>query len=236
MKDIIFFPKDEAAEFLVPPPKPARNYTPEWYKKIPAFVDNKQEIEPFVDGKRAKFNTTAKMCVPFSDTFNFGYIQETWCDIFVNRNEDGTADVYFSSLPDLIEARDTLNVGESPDFYKNEFAWKIQWVPQLPKGYSVLYTHPLNHHDLPFYSLSGIVDADKFIYERDGNHPVLIRSSFEGFIPKGTPMFQIIPFKRDDWQSHIQESDPYHMIRSEVTRQKFWGGYKKFFWSKKTFK
>lgn len=235
MKEIEFIPKDEWAETLVPGPKPARHYTPSWMKKMPMFYDNNRRVEP-IQTQRIKFNTTAKMCVPFTDTFNFGYIQATWCDMYVHNSGEGRGDAFFSAYPDLLETRNKMSLEPVDEFYKNEFAWKIQWIPKLPKGYSILYTHPLNHYDLPFHTLSGIVDSDEFVYERDGNHPFLIREGFEGFIPKGTPMFQIIPFKRDNWKSVIRSRDPLQMVKGEVVRQDFWGGYKKLFWKKKTFK
>lgn len=235
MKKIEFIPKDEWAETLVPAPKPARNYTPDWYKKMPMFYDNQKRIEPITEN-RVKFNTTAKMCTPLSDTFNFGYIQETWCDMYVNDSGEGRGDAFFSALPDLLETRNKFSLEPVDDFYKNEFAWKVQWIPKVPPGYSVLYTHPLNHYHLPFYSLSGIVESDEFVYERGGNHPFFIRQGFEGFIPKGTPMFQIIPFKRDDWKSEVHSPDPLQIVKGEASRQHFWKSYQKLFWKKKTFK
>jgi hypothetical protein len=184
-----------------------------------------------------KANTTHKMCLPFTDALNFGYIQETWCDIYVEQNSDGVVDYYFSSAPQIMQDRPASKYHNyDENFYNIEFMWKTQWIPQVPKGYSVLYTHPLNRDDLPFYTLSGIVDADKFIYETDGNHPFLLRNGFTGLIPQGTPMFQIIPFKRDNWNSHEGEFDPDLQNKSINVYRKFWGVYKSDFWTKKTFK
>jgi hypothetical protein len=39
--------------------------------------------------------------------------------------------------------------------------------------------------------------------ESDINSPFIIKSGFEGIIEKGTPMFQVIPFKRADWQAEF---------------------------------
>jgi hypothetical protein len=33
----------------------------------------------------------------------------------------------------------------------------------------------------------------------------VIQKGFEGIIEKGTPMFQIIPFKRDEWKATYSE-------------------------------
>jgi len=33
----------------------------------------------------------------------------------------------------------------------------------MPAGYSLLITHPFNRHDLPFVTLTGLVDADSLL-------------------------------------------------------------------------
>jgi len=32
-----------------------------------------------------------------------------------------------------------------------------------------------------------------------------MKNNFEGLIPKGTPVIQVIPFKRDNWKSNIYD-------------------------------
>ena len=52
--------------------------------------------------------------------------------------------------------------------------------------------------------MPGIVDTDK--YTAPVNFPfVLNDANFEGLIPAGTPMAQVIPFKREDWNMRIGE-------------------------------
>jgi hypothetical protein len=230
-KEIIFYPKNLEADLAVPMPEPARKKWPQWFKDMPAFATGKPEID-----SNAKVNATEKMCVPFSDSLSFGYVQETWCDIHIEQKDGEFGNYYYSCGPQIIGARPTSIHKYDKNFYDFEFLWKSQWIPKVPKGYSVLYTHPLNREDLPFYTLSGVVDSDKFTYENEGNHPFLIKKGFEGIIPQGTPMFQIIPFKRDDWKSIRGELDPNLDIKSMKMNRKFWGVYKSDFWSKKTFK
>ena len=230
---ISFTPMSKEAKFAVEMPQPARHSIPQWYKDMPAFIDNKLSIDP-INGKA---NTTQKMCLPFADAFNFGYIQKTWCDIMVEQDDDGIISYYFSSGPRIIEDRiPSKHRQYGEDFYNIEFVWKSQWTPRVPKGYSILYTHPLNHEDLPFFTMSGVVDSDKFFYENQANHPFLIKNGFTGIIPQGTPMFQIIPFKRDNWKSVEEDFDPDTEFKAIRMQRKFWGVYKSDFWTKKTFK
>jgi hypothetical protein len=67
----------------------------------------------------------------------------------------------------------------------------------------VLITSPLNRLDLPFRSLTAVIDADVFYHilpdpmQGGGNYPFYLNRGFEGIIPIGTPMCQYIPFKRE---------------------------------------
>jgi hypothetical protein len=40
-----------------------------------------------------------------------------------------------------------------------------------------------------------------------GNIPFFIKEGFSGVIPKGTPIAQVIPFKRESWTSKCLASD-----------------------------
>ena len=219
------------AEILVDPPRSARKNTPEWFAKMPAFTNGKVKLD-----QNGSPNATLKMCLPFADSFNMGYIQTTWTDIMVSIDNDGNMGVTTAtSEPAILDGREHMSHKIPDDFYQQEFAWHSQWIPKVPAGYSVLYTHPLNREDLPFQTLSGVVDSDGYHHEADANHPFFIKKGFTGLIPRGTPMFQIIPFKRDDWKSSIVDYDSDHYIRATKVRQRFWGGYKEMFWHKKTF-
>jgi hypothetical protein len=112
----------------------------------------------------------------------------------------------------------------------------MDWYYETPPGYSVMITHPMNRHDLPFYTLSVIVDADNW------GLPVFVsfflKRGFRGVIPKGTPLFQMIPFKRDDWELEVvydsKELNKYE-LRAEKRRTDLFGHYKKTAWVKKLF-
>lgn len=234
LKQIQFLPKSKDAEQLVPMPKPTKSFIPQWWNSLPAFANGKGPAFR-EDGS---VDSTLKMCVPFSDTLRFGYIQETWCDIHLER-ENGSVACFFSGPPAPLSIRNFTHLDNSMfnGYSPIEFAWHSQWLPKLPKGYSAMIGHPLNRTDLPFYTLSGIVDADKYFHDGDGSHPFFIKENFTGIIPAGTPMYQIIPFKRDSWESikmNYDEVSAYY--NSLKLKRKFWGVYKNEFWSKKIFK
>lgn len=231
MKTITFRPTSKEVEALVPSPKPAREYMPTWFKKIPRFDNNKMYIDT---GGNA--NTTIKACMPFMDTFTSGYIQETWCDIYIKANKD-SFEYKVSGGPEIVSHRDLDKQYYPPiDSYNNrEFTWKQPWIPQLPDGYSMLYIQPFNRYDLPFLNLTAIIDNDKFFMENNTNHPFFLKENFEGIIPRGTPYMQMLPIKRDQWKSNVGEFDEMLSLKVGKIRQFFVGGYKKLCWQKKEY-
>jgi len=112
------------------------------------------------------------------------------------------------------------------------YAWNIKWGVQTPSGYSSIFIHPLNRYDLPFTTTSGIMDTDT--YSMGGEIPFFLKQDFEGIIPEGTPIVQIIPIKRDSWQSIRSKYDDRFVKNSLYQIGKtLYGGYKKLFWQKK---
>lgn len=221
-----------AHEFL-PEMKPAKKYLPEWYAKMPLFIGGKYKI-----GSNGNANLGAKACVPFLDSFMTGYTAELWCDILVTRDE-GYAKlqtVGTNQPPFTVRGGEGTFPMPTPIGYEEtHFAWINPYMLKLPKGYSCLITHPLNRYELPFQTLSGIVDADQYLLST-GRLPFFIKKDFEGVIEKGTPMYQVIPFKRENWTS---EQDP--SLRKEGDKKGFdfetvlYGWYKKFAWTKKEY-
>jgi hypothetical protein len=234
---IKFNPVSKLAELTVPPPKPAKNYLPEWYKNIKPFHTNPPEFNDL-----GRPNRTIKMCMPFADSMTSGYIQESWQDINieVKISKDGKTEFsyHYPTDPPIMSLRGSNSIISMDNSYQHlDLVWHPQWTPRLPKGYSALYITPLNRHDLPFYTLSGIVDSDSHIQsEKDSNLPFLLKSGFKGVIKKGTPLYQIIPIKRDTWDSKFNEFNEEENIKEvQRLRQYFWGAYKKIHWTKKEY-
>lgn len=225
---INFIPSSKEVEAVVPMPKSAKSYLPEWYKNIRLDKDIK-----FNDSAEPS-NINVKACMPFLDSLTQGYIQESWCDLYI-KVKDGVT--YMQSTgPEMLINRPHPGIQLSEVLAPHEFAWKMQWIPKLPKGWSVMITSPLNRFDLPFQVASGIIDSDVFYHTYAGNVPFYMKDGFEGVIPAGTPLYQMIPIKRASWSSYaVKYNEEVHMKRNHQIRKKFIGAYKKFFWQKKSF-
>ena len=137
----------------------------------------------------------------------------------------------------VVETHKTAQIKGMPmqkEFEEQPFKWNSPWLIKTPKGYSTLFTHPLNHFDLPFITMSGIVDTDS--YTMPINFPFILRSDFEGIIPKGTPIAQIIPIKRDSWLSEKLEYSEKSKFMLDDLRSKLSRAYKERFWTKKEYR
>ena len=220
-------------DYRLSPPKPAKAHIPEWYKKSPAHVDYEKDHK--VGSKMRENNKGIKYCMPFLDGLTHGYIAELWCDVQVYRTPKGP-EIHWEVEPSVLASREKTGQDFLPipaGHLDKHFVWKNPYSIRTPKGYSCLMTHPLNRFDLPFTTMSAIVDSDKFT--PPGNYPFYLREDFEGIIPAGTPMFQIIPIKRDNWTSELNK-DLYELGQKRIWKSiAHTGFYKNFLWTKKNF-
>jgi hypothetical protein len=236
MKKIEFITNNKNVLLGVSSPKPAQEYIPQWYKDSKSFfTSNSISFD-----KNLNMTKTAKLCIPVLDSMTSGYIQETWTDIYIERNGKEIKYVFADSSIPIFSSRDKRTIQNMPiptGHLDILFHWNRVWCPKVPNGYSVLFKHPSYRDDLPFTSISGIIDSDEFIL--NGKVGFFIKDNFTGLIPKGTPMYQMIPFKRDDWKSESrmledEEKDNWHRIANNITSV-FTGGYKKKYWKRKKY-
>jgi len=230
MMKIIFSPSTKEVERLVEPPVPSKLTVPRWYKQSPSFDSKNIKLD-----NNKVVNTTLKMCMPFFDAMAGGYIQKTWTDIFIGV-ENNDLKYSAATLPSILGVRDSVSIDITDNYYPAEFVWHRQWTAKLPKGYSLLITHPHNRLDLPFTTLSGFIDSDVFYHTPIGNIPFFVYKNFQGVIPAGTPMYQMIPIKRDAWERIIEKFDEekWSMLNHKI-RSKFFNGYRDLFWNKKQY-
>jgi hypothetical protein len=210
---------------------PSKVNIPEWYKKIPKWKNNK------IFEAQNGITPTVKNCMPFLDSFTTGYTINLPYDIYI-KNENNLLYIYSNpqimDLPKLREEVADLNVVPF-GHYPYECIWNICVSIKIPKGYSILFTHPLNRHDLPFTTLSGIIDGGMTL-SSDGNIPFYVKKDFEGIIKKGTPIAQIIPFLQEDWKrKKIKGIEKESKINNFQALLVFSGWYKQTHWKKKKY-
>lgn len=224
---ILFFPHEGYDQLLiknhVTKPIKAASAIPAWFKEIPRYQNDEKSM--FADSSTNYHNLTIRHCMPFIDSMTSGYFLTTWTDIYVRRDEIGDPVIGYKDLDvvtkfgvGLIQYQKYFksHLGDMPGFDPFLYAWSIYWRINTPPGISCLFTQPLNRTDLPFFTLSGITDTDKW-----GGSDVLnfaLKKGFEGVIPAGTPIVQIIPFRREAWDFKIVENPDFTRkpVREEV--------------------
>lgn len=188
-------------------PEPISKTLPDWYRKADRFAMNPETGEPIERPDSGGKIPTWKACPAVFDVMGSGYTYKTPCDI--EFFEDAAGDIHGKVLDsrhqDFLMDRVPLSHFAHPQgYHKKHFAWWPDWAVELPEGYSALYTPPLNRFELPFLTMSGIVDNDKVVLP--GTMPFFFLKGVTGVLPAGTPYAQIFPFKREHWESEIDVS------------------------------
>lgn len=211
MKKAIFLSQHSECGTKIDSPKPSSRYLPQWYKNAHKYLNSEGHPGSLEDVKKSKAFPTFKNCVPFFDGMTSGYMFETLCDLKVSMANGVPQIEAEKGYEDFVGYRGPTNEFYDSDIYAREhFHWVPPWALKLPDGYSALYLNPINRFDLPFNTISGIIDNDKV--HMTGQYPFMIKKGFEGIIPKGTPYVQIIPFKRDTWESEAEILNPTDLI------------------------
>jgi hypothetical protein len=229
----------EVIDMLVEPVQASRS-VPEWYKDLVGYnrgsSNDIKDLYPTNDRGSDGSDVSTKLCVPFLDSLTSGYIYRLEDNVNVDMDEDGVPILSWSKQIPILDKRLNIDMPIPQDCHPIHFGFKMNWYYETPPGYSILITHPLNRFDLPFYVPSGIVDAD--IWGLPVFIPFFLKRNFFGIIEEGTPIMQMIPIKREEWEIDIdksQSSYERHKILEEQRRSHITAHYKKFAWQKKQY-
>lgn len=186
-----------ALEPILPKPVAAGRALPDWLRDMPGEV-----AAPTLGGEAVR---TLKHCPPLIDALSLGVLIPLAADL-----QFAGGEVSWDWAPPVMEdaliARAPVGVhvpeqaAGAPLRMAAGVVLKFMnfWTLEAPQGWSLLFTHPLNREDLPFRTLSGVVDCDLF---RDGyvHFPALwVDPEFQGVLPAGTPVAQVIALPRGD--------------------------------------
>ena len=233
-----FIREDDGRDY--PAPVPAKTVIPGWYKDLAKYRGGASHdikfLMPINDRGGDGTDVSTKLCMPFFDSFSMGYVYTLAADVEVSLDSDGLPVLSWENEPHLLDTRPSADLAIPVGYHPIHFGVKMQWHYETPPGYSILFTHPLNRWDLPFRTGSGVVDSD--IWGLPTFIPFFLRKDFQGTIPKGTPLIQMIPIKRDSWELEIdtsEESVNKHHILEEKRRSNITNHYRKTTWQKKVY-
>lgn len=222
----------------LPAPIPASKSIPEWYKNISRYIGGEKKPPLQGDGTAG----TIKTCMPVLDAITNGYLILSSSDVYIRKTEEGTYYTWANNnLVTFHSQEQAVDYPKVKEKLKDENIPKFTnpWIIETPKGYSCLFVTPM-HRDLPFTILPGVVDTDT--YFNAVNFPFIPDPDFEGLIPRGTPIAQVIPFRRDSWNMSIDSIENSKKKQRKLLEIKntissmFFDKYKKNFWTPKDFR
>ena len=185
-------------------PKPAKEYIPDWWKNTPT-VKSKRTFNGSNPGN-------VKACPSFVDYFTKGYIVPMWTDSTLYYDSStkewqwATSNSEFSW--EVHENSQYLDYVDHKFLNKDSFfvfKTKLPWNVFTTKGYSLYQLPTFFHFNDDFSVVPGVRDTDTY---HEINLQILIHSDKkEIFIPRGTPLAQYIPFKREKTMLNVRQAN-----------------------------
>lgn len=238
-KKIVFTSSFPKMIDIFPKPEPCIKNLPKWFKKQNSYIADNLDV---INGSQ---QITVKKCPAISDILSSGYILKCPFDLYIDTtNKDPIYD-----MPQTLKGLKYPMIGYHPNIQISEYDIDLEkyekdllrinmvWMIKTPKGYSSLVLDVQHGDKLPIKAVSALVDTD--IFYTDGLFSFIVEKNYKGIIKKGTPLVQIIPIKRKNWESIIiNENNILDKVRYQryVIRSVFSNGYKKYFWHKKEYK
>ena len=202
----VIFRCDPVLRDSLPRPSPALHSLPDWLRDMPqaAFSDlHEREVR------------TVKHCPPFVDAMRHGFVMRLPCDVTVKEGRFSW-DWDLPPLAGVSQPRSPLSfhvpaqVAGTPMAASQRTLIKFNsfWTIELEAGYSLFATHPINRDDLPFRTLTGLVDSDRFnavgiLFPAAWTNP-----DFEGVLRAGTPVAQCFPVSREALSLSFEDFTP----------------------------
>jgi hypothetical protein len=214
------------------PPIPARDSLPDWYKSAESYINNVKH-HSMVNGSYVT-TATIKKCMPVFDVMTSGYLISAWDDIHISVEDSG---ITYSIESEILAEHNTKQGQGHPSIHPaDDLVAKFinPWGIHTPEGYSCLFIPPAHRENI-ISIMPAIVDTDS--YHLAVHFPfTLTRRDFSGVISKGTPLVQVIPFKRDEWEMECSDfSQEHHEEQFNTLHGVPFNGYKDNFWASKKY-
>ncbi|MCO8146115.1 hypothetical protein NHN26_12880 [Rhodovulum tesquicola] len=179
-------PEDEG---VIAPPVPAKSYLPDWFRRLPP-------VDPAIESP-TNTGLTVKRCLPFLDAMTTGWIIPLAATVRLGIADGGTrVESGWDFDRAMVESHGMHQVKGNPMGNRPPCKFINFWTITTPPGWSCLFVNPLNRPNGVFEIAAGVVDTDTY---RSPIHFPFFATAEDGLytIEKGSPIVQVIPFKRD---------------------------------------
>jgi hypothetical protein len=169
---------------------PAKSVLPAWFRRLPGI--DKSQVSATNNG------LTVKRCMPFLDALSAGWIIPIAASVRLEITEGGrTVTAGWEFDREMVSNHSTFQIAGSPYEPHPPMKFHNYWTIRTPKGWSCLFLPPINRPNGVIEVLSGLVDTDT--YKTPVNFP-FVATAPDGVytLKKGTPLVQVIPFRRAD--------------------------------------
>jgi hypothetical protein len=186
-----------------------------------------------------------KGCMPAMDFMNSGYIiHSSYAVELISFVQNFKENIKIKTAKTIKDAEDDSNIFARKSlsiFYEdacpviNEskknrvyFKFKTSWGIKTPPGYSCLVLQPFYLNETRFTVMPAIIDTDSY------HSPISVTGYLNTKelvkIEPGTPLLQIIPFKRDEWNMTVSSEFP-----PDKSKFYIWNAYKRIYHKIKSF-
>jgi hypothetical protein len=175
---------------VIAEPVAARTVIPQWFKELRGV--DQDHLTATNDG------LTVKRCLPFLDAMSTGWIVPLAATVRLHISDDGKhVEAGWEFDRTMVSNHAAFQVAGNPLEPRPPMKFHNYWTIRTAPGWSCLFIPPLNRPQPVVQVLSGVVDTDAF--PTPVNFP-FVATAGDGVhvLPKGTPLVQVIPFRRAD--------------------------------------
>jgi hypothetical protein len=175
---------------LIAEPVPAKSALPAWFRHLPGV--DKSQVTATNNG------VTVKRCMPFLDALSMGWLIPVAVPVRLEISDGGqTVTAGWEFDREMVSNHGPFQIAGSPYEPHPPMKFHNYWTIHTPMGWSCLLVPPINRPNGVIEVLSGVVDTDR--YRAPVNFPfVAIAPDGVYTLKKGTPLVQVIPFRRAD--------------------------------------
>jgi Family of unknown function (DUF6065) len=189
---------------VIAAPVRARAAIPDWFRRLPG-----------VDAERLSATNnalTVKRCMPFLDALTIGWIVPLAATVRLEISDDGrSVKAGWEFDRTMVSNHGAHQVTGNPHEPRPPMKFHNYWTIRTAPGWSSLIVPAMNRPSAIVDVLSGVVETDA--YTAPINFP-FVATGVDGVhtLPQGTPLVQVIPFRRDE------ERDD-GVVRAETTAE-----------------